>query len=133
VAKRQVDAATPTTVYDAQGLPCAIRSDRGSGQDAIHMLRHGCGYTLANAGHDTRALQAYLGHKNIQHTVQPLSAIVTLRGPLRSGPPNGLIQKHFRFAPRTCGPPCGRLEVRKTERTGQSAALIAHRGGSPHA
>jgi type 1 fimbriae regulatory protein FimB/type 1 fimbriae regulatory protein FimE len=25
---------------------------------------------LANAGHDTRALQAYLGHKNIQHTVR---------------------------------------------------------------
>ena len=35
-----------------------------------HMLRHGCGYTLANAGHDTRALQAWLGHKNIQHTVR---------------------------------------------------------------
>jgi integrase len=32
-----------------------------------HMLRHGCGYALANAGHDTRSLQAYLGHKNIQH------------------------------------------------------------------
>ena len=26
------------------------------------------GYALANAGHDTRALQAWLGHKNIQHT-----------------------------------------------------------------
>jgi integrase len=34
-----------------------------------HMLRHACGFALANAGHDTRALQAYLGHKNIQHTV----------------------------------------------------------------
>jgi type 1 fimbriae regulatory protein FimB/type 1 fimbriae regulatory protein FimE len=33
-----------------------------------HMLRHACGYKLANDGHDTRALQAYLGHKNIQHT-----------------------------------------------------------------
>jgi type 1 fimbriae regulatory protein FimB/type 1 fimbriae regulatory protein FimE len=33
-----------------------------------HMLRHACGYALANRGHDTRALQAYLGHKNIQHT-----------------------------------------------------------------
>ena len=31
---------------------------------------HACGYALANAGHDTRALQAYLGHKNIQHTVR---------------------------------------------------------------
>src|SRR5262249_33988513 len=35
-----------------------------------HMLRHGCGYALANASHDTRALQAWLGHKNIQHTVR---------------------------------------------------------------
>jgi site-specific recombinase XerD len=35
-----------------------------------HMLRHACGYTLANDGHDTRALQHYLGHKNIQHTVR---------------------------------------------------------------
>ena len=34
-----------------------------------HMLRHACGFALANKGHDTRTLQAYLGHKNIQHTV----------------------------------------------------------------
>ena len=33
-----------------------------------HMLPHACGFALANKGHDTRALQAYLGHKNIQHT-----------------------------------------------------------------
>jgi type 1 fimbriae regulatory protein FimB/type 1 fimbriae regulatory protein FimE len=35
-----------------------------------HMLRHACGYALANRGHDTRALQAYLGHRNIQNTVR---------------------------------------------------------------
>ena len=35
-----------------------------------HMLRHACGYKLANDGHDTRAIQHYLGHKNIQHTVR---------------------------------------------------------------
>jgi site-specific recombinase XerD len=35
-----------------------------------HMLRHACGSTLANQGHDTRALHAYLGHRNIQHTVR---------------------------------------------------------------
>jgi site-specific recombinase XerD len=35
-----------------------------------HMLRHACGYALVNKGHDTRALQAYLGHRNIQHTVR---------------------------------------------------------------
>jgi site-specific recombinase XerD len=35
-----------------------------------HMLRHACGFELATDGHDTRALQHYLGHKNIQHTVR---------------------------------------------------------------
>jgi type 1 fimbriae regulatory protein FimB/type 1 fimbriae regulatory protein FimE len=35
-----------------------------------HMLRHACGYKLANDGVDTRSLQGYLGHKNIQHTVR---------------------------------------------------------------
>jgi type 1 fimbriae regulatory protein FimB/type 1 fimbriae regulatory protein FimE len=35
-----------------------------------HMLRHACGFYLASSGHDTRAIQAYLGHKNIQHTVR---------------------------------------------------------------
>ena len=35
-----------------------------------HAPRHACGYALANRGHDTRALQAYLGHRNIQHTVR---------------------------------------------------------------
>jgi site-specific recombinase XerD len=35
-----------------------------------HMLRHACGFKLANDGHDTRAYQAYLGHKNIQQTVR---------------------------------------------------------------
>jgi type 1 fimbriae regulatory protein FimB/type 1 fimbriae regulatory protein FimE len=35
-----------------------------------HMLRHACGYKLANDGHDTRAIQHYLGHRNIMHTVR---------------------------------------------------------------
>src|SRR5205807_7820629 len=35
-----------------------------------HMLRHACGYKLANDGQDTRALQAYLGHRNIQNTTR---------------------------------------------------------------
>ena len=35
-----------------------------------HMLRHACGFYLANKGVDTRTIQAYLGHKNIQHTVR---------------------------------------------------------------
>jgi type 1 fimbriae regulatory protein FimE len=35
-----------------------------------HMLRHACGFKLANDGQDTRAIQHYLGHRNIQHTVR---------------------------------------------------------------
>lgn len=34
-----------------------------------HMLRHGKGYQLAAEGIDTRAIQSYMGHRNIQHTV----------------------------------------------------------------
>jgi type 1 fimbriae regulatory protein FimB len=35
-----------------------------------HMLRHACGYALADQGADTRLIQDYLGHRNIQHTVR---------------------------------------------------------------
>jgi integrase len=35
-----------------------------------HMLRHSTGFKLANDGQDTRSIQLYLGHKNIQHTVR---------------------------------------------------------------
>jgi site-specific recombinase XerD len=41
------------------------------------MLRHACGYALANAGHDTRRIQDWLGHRSIQHTTRytQLSAV----------------------------------------------------------
>ena len=45
----------------AAGLPFPVHP---------HMLRHACGYKLANDGHDTRAIQHYLGHRNIMHTVR---------------------------------------------------------------
>ena len=35
-----------------------------------HMLRHATGFKLANEGRDTRSIQHYMGHKNIQHTVR---------------------------------------------------------------
>ena len=35
-----------------------------------HMLRHAAGFKLAGDGHDTRSIQDYLGHRNIQHTVR---------------------------------------------------------------
>ncbi len=35
-----------------------------------HMLRHACGFALADRGVDTRLIQDYLGHRNIRHTVR---------------------------------------------------------------
>jgi len=35
-----------------------------------HQLRHACGHYLAEKGRDTRAIQDYLGHVNIAHTVR---------------------------------------------------------------
>lgn len=39
-----------------------------------HMLRHACGYHLAERGNDTRLIQDYLGHRNIRHTVRYTAA-----------------------------------------------------------
>jgi hypothetical protein len=47
----------------------AVTADLGIKAHA-HMLRHACGHKLANDGHDTRAIQAYLGHRNIQNTTR---------------------------------------------------------------
>jgi type 1 fimbriae regulatory protein FimB len=44
------------------GALCGIRA-------SPHMLRHACGFALADLGKDTRLIQDYLGHKNIRHTV----------------------------------------------------------------
>jgi integrase len=46
---------------EAAGFPFLVHS---------HMLRHSCGYKLANDGQDTRAIQHYLGHKSINSTVR---------------------------------------------------------------
>ena len=34
-----------------------------------HMLRHSCGFALADRGHDLRLIQDYLGHRDPKHTV----------------------------------------------------------------
>jgi len=46
-----------------------------------HMLRHACGFKLANDGHDTRALQHYLGHKNSSVSVRSARRVALRRGP----------------------------------------------------
>ena len=48
---------------------CAIEGGITKKKISPHMLRHGCGYYLANKGVDLRVIQQYLGHKNIQNTV----------------------------------------------------------------
>jgi|SRR5215510_10061670 len=35
-----------------------------------HMLRHSSGYAISNEGLNTRLVQDFLGHRNIQHTVR---------------------------------------------------------------
>jgi type 1 fimbriae regulatory protein FimB len=49
----------------AAGLPLHVHP---------HQLRHGCGFALADQGADTRLIQDYLGHRNIQHTVKYTAA-----------------------------------------------------------
>jgi type 1 fimbriae regulatory protein FimB/type 1 fimbriae regulatory protein FimE len=87
--RRAEVAALKKLEGDRRGL--VLRSERGAGvSDSVfrkivarageaagfgfpvhpHMLRHGCGYRPTSAGHDTRAIQAWLGHQNIQHTVR---------------------------------------------------------------
>src|SRR5262245_11322672 len=65
------ERGSPMTVSNFQKLISrACEAARLKIKAHPHMLRHACGFHQANAGRDTRSLQAYLGHKNIQHTVR---------------------------------------------------------------
>jgi integrase len=79
--KREQEPASPFVFVSERGAPFTTAGWRkmvarlgvAAGFDFPlhpHMLRHACGYKLANQGVDTRSLQAYLGHKNIMHTVR---------------------------------------------------------------
>ncbi len=79
--QRQQYEAAPYVFTSLRGGPLTIRTVHSvvaaAGRAARlefpvhpHMLRHATGFYLANAGQDTRAIQLYLGHKNIQHTVR---------------------------------------------------------------
>ena len=78
---KREQAASPFVFTSERGAPFAPRGFRQMierlGVAAAfdfpvhaHMLRHACGYKLANDGHATRTVQDYLGHRNIQHTVR---------------------------------------------------------------
>jgi integrase len=79
--KREAQIQSPFMFVSERGSPFSVagfqkliaRAGIAAGfefQLHPHMLRHSCGFKLANDGHDTRSLQAYLGHRSIQHTVR---------------------------------------------------------------
>lgn len=69
-----IPATVPGRADKATGISRIVeRVGKVAGLDIkvhAHMLRHSCGYWLANQGYDIRLIQDYLGHKNIQHTVR---------------------------------------------------------------
>jgi type 1 fimbriae regulatory protein FimB len=76
---------TPALFVSERGTPLSRKTAwafiKGYGEAAglaiaahPHMLRHACGYALADQGADTRLIQDYLGHRNIQHTVRYTAA-----------------------------------------------------------
>lgn len=79
--KRQNAGNSPFVFVSERGGPLSRRTIHDivafAGQKAEfdfpvhpHQLRHACGYYLALNGYDTRAIQAYLGHRSIEHTVR---------------------------------------------------------------
>ncbi|MEQ5117330.1 tyrosine-type DNA invertase [Morganella morganii] len=80
--KQYVGTTTDDYVFlTPKGTPLSrhtvYRMIKLSGKDAglsisahPHMLRHACGYALADRRIDTRLIQDYLGHVNITHTVR---------------------------------------------------------------
>ena len=78
---RERVVASPYVFVSERGAPLSVagyqrmvaRASEAAGFGFLvhsHMLRHGCGYKLANDGQDTRAIQHYLGHRSIASTVR---------------------------------------------------------------
>jgi site-specific recombinase XerD len=78
--QRESALASPYVFVSERGVPLSVagyqrmvaRAGEAAGFTFLvhgHMLRHSCGYKLANDGQDTRAIQHYLGHRSIASTV----------------------------------------------------------------
>jgi integrase len=78
---REQEAKSPFVFVSERGGPltrfAVAKMIEKAGKDAglgdsvhFHQLRHACGYALADAGHDTRRLQSWLGHSDIKHTAK---------------------------------------------------------------
>jgi integrase len=79
--QRGATVTTPYIFVSERGAPLSVagyqrmvaRAGEAAGFGFLvhsHMLRHSCGYKLANDGQDTRAIQHYLGHRSIASTVR---------------------------------------------------------------
>jgi type 1 fimbriae regulatory protein FimB/type 1 fimbriae regulatory protein FimE len=79
--QRESELAGPYVFVSERGAPLSVagyqrmvaRAGEAAGFAFLvhsHMLRHSCGYKLANDGQDTRAIQHYLGHRSIASTVR---------------------------------------------------------------
>jgi type 1 fimbriae regulatory protein FimE len=79
--QREATTPSPYVFVSERGAPLSVagyqRMLARAGESAkfgflvhSHMLRHSCGYKLANDGQDTRAIQHYLGHRSIASTVR---------------------------------------------------------------
>jgi integrase len=91
------ERGAPFTTADFAALwsaPVSLPISLSSRTPTCDGIRHAC--ALANKGHDTRALQAYLGHKNIQHTVR-YSELSPKRGLGISGGTGGRKPRKFQL------------------------------------
>ena len=79
--RREAQVSSPYVFVSERGAPLSVagyqrmvaRAGEAAGFGFLihsHMLRHSCGYKLANDGQDTRAIQHYLGHRSIASTVR---------------------------------------------------------------
>ena len=101
------------------------------------MLRHGCGYKLANDGHDTRAIQHYLGHRSYVSTVRytalapdRFKGLLAGLGPIHDRPLPGECLWMAQRSPLTGfqGPPSG-PGLAQTESTAFPGSGIEADGG----
>ena len=60
----------PMTRSNVAKMITRAGADAGIANPHPHALRHTCGHLLADAGHDTRRLQLWMGHSDIKHTAR---------------------------------------------------------------
>jgi type 1 fimbriae regulatory protein FimB/type 1 fimbriae regulatory protein FimE len=64
------ERGAPVSVAGFQRMLERVGAECGLPLVHAHMLRHSCGFALADRGRDAREIQDYLGHANIQNTVR---------------------------------------------------------------